>query len=235
MEGEKVELFPAESEAIAKSDVIINKKKPTVVLVVGMAGSGKSTLMQRLNIYCNEQKTKAYYINLDPAVKSVPFAANIDIRDTVNYKEVMQQYGLGPNGGIITSLNLFSTRFDQVLEILERRADDLDYIFIDTPGQIEVFTWSAGGQIIHELLASSFPTVVLYISDTVRSENPTTFMSNMLYACSVLYKSRLPMICVFNKIDVVSHEFAQGWIQDFESFQEVNYFYNIVLLLLLFI
>ena len=222
MEGEKVELFPAESEAIAKSDVIINKKKPTVVLVVGMAASGKSTLMQRLNIHCNEQKTKAYYINLDPAVKSVPFAANIDIRDTVNYKEVMQQYGLGPNGGIITSLNLFSTRFDQVLEILERRADDLDYIFIDTPGQIEVFTWSAGGQIIHELLASSFPTVVLYISDTVRSENPTTFMSNMLYACSVLYKSRLPMICVFNKIDVVSHDFAQGWIQDFESFQEVN-------------
>ena len=235
MEGEKVELFPAESEAIAKSDVSINKKKPTVVLVVGMAGSGKSTLMQRLNIHCNEQKTKAYYINLDPAVKSVPFAANIDIRDTVNYKEVMQQYGLGPNGGIITSLNLFSTRFDQVLEILERRADDLDYIFIDTPGQIEVFTWSAGGQIIHELLASSFPTVVLYISDTVRSENPTTFMSNMLYACSVLYKSRLPMICVFNKIDVVSHEFAQGWIQDFESFQEVNYLLNIAFILLLFI
>ena len=235
MEGEKVELFPAESEAITKSDVSINKKKPTVVLVVGMAGSGKSTLMQRLNIHCNEQKTKAYYINLDPAVKSVPFAANIDIRDTVNYKEVMQQYGLGPNGGIITSLNLFSTRFDQVLEILERRADDLDYIFIDTPGQIEVFTWSAGGQIIHELLASSFPTVVLYISDTVRSENPTTFMSNMLYACSVLYKSRLPMICVFNKIDVVSHEFAQGWIQDFESFQEVNYLLNIAFILLLFI
>ena len=235
MEGEKVELFPAQSETTTKSDVSINKKKPTVVLVVGMAGSGKSTLMQRLNIHCNEQKTKAYYINLDPAVKSVPFAANIDIRDTVNYKEVMQQYGLGPNGGIITSLNLFSTRFDQVLEILERRADDLDYIFIDTPGQIEVFTWSAGGQIIHELLASSFPTVVLYISDTVRSENPTTFMSNMLYACSVLYKSRLPMICVFNKIDVVSHEFAQGWIQDFESFQEVNYLLNIAFILLLFI
>lgn len=37
-----------------------------------------------------------------------------DIRDTVNYKEVMKQYGLGPNGGIVTSLNLFATRFDQV-------------------------------------------------------------------------------------------------------------------------
>ena len=38
----------------------------------------------------------------------------LDIRDTVKYKEVMKQYGLGPNGGIVTSLNLFATRFDQV-------------------------------------------------------------------------------------------------------------------------
>ena len=26
----------------------------------------------------------------------------------------MSRYGLGPNGGIVTSLNLFATRFDQV-------------------------------------------------------------------------------------------------------------------------
>jgi hypothetical protein len=32
----------------------------------------------------------------------------------VNYKNVMKQYGLGPNGGILTASNLFATRFDQV-------------------------------------------------------------------------------------------------------------------------
>lgn len=32
----------------------------------------------------------------------------------VNYKNVMKQYGLGPNGGILTACNLFATRFDQV-------------------------------------------------------------------------------------------------------------------------
>ena len=117
--------------------------------------------------------------------------------------------------------NRFATKFDQVLNILENRANSLDYVFLDTPGQIEVFTWSAGGQIIHELLASSFPTVILYVTDTVRSESPTTFMSNMLYACSVLYKSRLPMICVFNKIDISPCEFAEEWMRNFEMFQEV--------------
>ena len=29
------------------------------------------------------------------------------------YQEVMKQYNLGPNGGIVTSLNLFATKFDQ--------------------------------------------------------------------------------------------------------------------------
>ena len=48
----------------------------------------------------------------------------IDIRDTVNYKEVMKQYNLGPNGGIVTSLNLFATRFDQVMSIIDKRTDD---------------------------------------------------------------------------------------------------------------
>ena len=39
----------------------------------------------------------------------------------MNYKEVMKQYGLGPNGGIVTSLNLFSTRFDQVMNFIEKK------------------------------------------------------------------------------------------------------------------
>ncbi len=34
-------------------------------------------------------------------------------RAQVNYKNVMKQYNLGPNGGILTALNLFATRFDQ--------------------------------------------------------------------------------------------------------------------------
>jgi len=196
------------------------KKMPVVVLVIGMAGSGKTTVMHRINLYMNEHGLKGYFVNLDPAVRSVPFSANIDIRDTVDYKEVMKQYGLGPNGAILTSLNLFATRFDQVIGILERRSDDVDYIFIDTPGQIEVFTWSAGGQIIHELLASSFPTVVMYVSDTPRCASPTTFMSNMLYSCSILYKSKLPMVCAFNKTDVVGCAFATEWMNDFEAFND---------------
>ncbi|EEE58936.1 hypothetical protein OsJ_10603 [Oryza sativa Japonica Group] len=195
------------------------KKKPVIIIVIGMAGTGKTTFMHRLVCHTQASNMRGYVLNLDPAVMTLPFGANIDIRDTVRYKEVMKEYGLGPNGGILTSLNLFSTKFDEVISVIERRADQLDYVLVDTPGQIEIFTWSASGAIITEAFASTFPTVVAYVVDTPRSTSPVTFMSNMLYACSILYKTRLPMILTFNKVDVAKHEFALEWMEDFEAFQ----------------
>lgn len=87
-------------------------------------------------------------------------------------------------------------------------------------GQIEVFTWSASGTIITEALAAKYPTVVVYVMDSVRSTNPVTFMSNMLYACSILYKCKLPFVVAMNKIDIVSNKYAVEWMQDFEAFQD---------------
>ena len=236
---------------------------PICVLVVGMAGSGKTTLMSQLqestmpNDDDNDEEEDvdkatttteadasaaaheptastprsgsikdlpAYCINLDPATLDVPYGASIDIRDTVDYKQVMAQHNLGPNGAIMTSLNLYATKFDQVIGILEERADRNElsqYLLVDTPGQIEAFTWSASGQILSEALASTFPTVLVFVVDTVRcASSPNTFMSNMLYACSMYYRTRLPLVICFNKIDVVSHEFCMEWMRDFDAFQE---------------
>lgn len=116
----------------------------------------------------------------------------------------MKQYRLGPNGAIVTTLNLFSTKFDKVIELIDKGSDKHEYVIIDTPGQIEVFTWSASGSIITEALASQFPTIVVYVMDAVRSHNPVTFMSNMLYACSILYKTKLPFVVVMNKVSLLS-------------------------------
>ncbi|OJD38751.1 atp binding protein [Diplodia corticola] len=211
---------------------------PVSIVCVGMAGSGKTTFMQRINAHLHQKKEPPYVINLDPAVRNVPFDSNIDIRDSVNYREVMKQYNLGPNGGIITSLNLFATKIDQILALLEKRTapppppaegepaqqqqpqhKPIKNILVDTPGQIEVFVWSASGDILLGSLASSFPTVIAYVIDTPRTASTSTFMSNMLYACSILYKTKLPMILVMNKTDVKDAEFVKEWMTDFEAFQ----------------
>ncbi|KAF3069247.1 hypothetical protein V8C43DRAFT_293653 [Trichoderma afarasin] len=207
----------------------ISASSPPAIVCVGMAGSGKTTFMQRINAHLHSKNTPPYVINLDPAVLNVPFESNIDIRDSVNYEEVMKQYNLGPNGGILTSLNLFATKVDQIVNLLEKRSKPdpehperkpIDRILVDTPGQIEAFVWSASGTILLESLASSFPTVIAYIIDTPRTASTSTFMSNMLYACSILYKTKLPMILVFNKTDVKDASFAKEWMTDFEAFQE---------------
>jgi len=299
------------SNEAKQKNVKLHNVSPVCVIVVGMAGSGKTTLTAALQrslmppssssseeeeqeggggggeeeettegqekdgktATATEQEQEesdttktpvGYCLNLDPATKLVPFAASIDIRDTVNYKEVMKQHKLGPNGAIMTSLNLFSTKFDQVLSILEKRSfttktttpiettaatakaatakaatattttttttnqqkettiieKNLDYILVDTPGQIEVFTWSASGSIITSALSTSFPTVLAYVIDTPRCiSSLNTFISNMLYACSMHYKTHLPIVIVFSKVDVMSSNVCMEWMENYESFQ----------------
>lgn len=45
---------------------------------------------------------------------------------------------MGPNGAILTALNLFATRIDQLVELLESREEQVDTFLVDTPGQVEV-------------------------------------------------------------------------------------------------
>lgn len=229
---------PSDTSNTPKTDPAQRPHQPISIIALGMAGSGKSTFVSRLSSYLyarslpsgppgqeasttetNEKGKIPYIVNLDPAVREAPFGCNVDIRDTVDYPSVMQTYNLGPNGAILTSLNLFTTKFDQVLDLIQSRSKDLDHVLVDTPGQIEIFTWSASGTIITDALASAGPTVVVYVVDTPRCTAPATFMSNMLYACSILYKSRLPFVVVFNKTDVQSADFALEWMSDFEAFQ----------------
>lgn len=63
-------------------------KKPVCLIVLGMAGSGKTTFVQQLASKLFANKSPPYVVNLDPACREVPYPANIDIRDTVNYKVI---------------------------------------------------------------------------------------------------------------------------------------------------
>lgn len=47
--------------------------KPICLIVLGMAGSGKTSLVQRLS----RLEEKPYVLNLDPACLNLPYFANI--------------------------------------------------------------------------------------------------------------------------------------------------------------
>lgn len=69
-----------------------DKKKPMVIITIGMAGAGKSTFVNRITSHLSSGDKPPYVLNLDPAVAATAFEPNIDIRDTINYHEVMRQW-----------------------------------------------------------------------------------------------------------------------------------------------
>lgn len=68
------------SKVLSQNPMVIqaesNKKKPSCIIVLGMAGSGKTTFVQRL-VSVLYNVGKPYVINLDPACREVPYPANI--------------------------------------------------------------------------------------------------------------------------------------------------------------
>ena len=79
----------AKPEEGATGASLVRNKKPVCLIILGMAGSGKTTFVQQLTSRLHMNKTPPYVVNLDPACREVPYPANIDIRDTVNYKVLL--------------------------------------------------------------------------------------------------------------------------------------------------
>lgn len=202
----------------------------TVLIVLGMAGSGKSTFCHRLYSWLSEKNIKidsstglnseVCGINLDPAAANVKMPVHYDIRDTVPIDNLMQEKKLGPNGAILTALNLFITQIDTFIEqIVELRPK---YTVIDTPGQIEMFTTSVSGQILVKCLSQTkgIRVKMVYIVDGEKAQNPECFISNMLFATSIYYRFREKMLIVVNKSDIEGAERIKEWASNFDTFAE---------------
>jgi GTPase SAR1 and related small G proteins len=71
-----------------------------VVFFVGIAGSGKSTLVSALYNWMDEQGYDVAVVNLDPAAEYLPYVPDVDIRERINARKIMRQFKLGPNASI---------------------------------------------------------------------------------------------------------------------------------------
>ena len=123
-----------------------------IYIVSGLAGSGKTTLTAQFKEAATKAGKRVYIVNLDPAATATPYVVNLDIRDTVNYRRLMEDRKIGPNGAILLSLDMFLTKIHQLDSVLRTKCATNDYIIIDTPGQIEMFTISASGELFTKML-----------------------------------------------------------------------------------
>lgn len=198
-------------------------------LVLGMAGTGKTTLCHRLyntiTSFNFKQDTitglnqNIFSVNLDPAVLNPKMPLNEDIRDFFDVESVMKEYDLGPNGAVNTALNLFLLKVDSLFEKMKNHS----FVIIDTPGQIETFVWSSSGLVLIEALKALENTEVhiLYLIDTTFSENQEVFIANMLYAASISCRYGVQTKCLFNKIDASENmDKLKLWMTDYIAFRK---------------
>ena len=81
---------------------------------------------------------KASVANLDPANDRTGYPCALDIRDIITLDAVMDEEGLGPNGGVMYALEELEGNVEWLEEGLSRLGND--YVLFDCPGQVEMFT-----------------------------------------------------------------------------------------------
>ena len=82
---------------------------PYAQLVIGPAGSGKSTYCSNIQQHCHSIGRTIHVINLDPAADEFKYSVTSDVRDLINLDEVMEEEELGPNGALMFCICLLYT------------------------------------------------------------------------------------------------------------------------------
>ncbi|MEM3526658.1 MAG: ATP/GTP-binding protein, partial [Candidatus Jordarchaeaceae archaeon] len=160
---------------------------------VGTAGSGKSTLTKAYSDWLTGNDFNVVLVNLDPGVRRLPYPPDVDIRDYVNLEEIMDKYDLGPNGGLIASIDMMANFVDVFKEEIEELKPT--YVLVDTPGQLELFAFRSTGPLVTSAIGGE-ESCLIFLMDPLLSRSPSGFVSVLLLSVSVQYRFNLPQINV---------------------------------------
>jgi GTPase SAR1 family protein len=172
--------------------------------VVGTAGSGKSLLTASLEKYLVGSDLSVTVVNLDPGVDSPPYTSDVDIREYVDYGEVMSSFGLGPNGALVASLDMaVESAYDIRDEIIDT---ERDYVLVDCPGQMELFAYRNSGPLMVSNLRGDDPALSLYLLDSNIARTAVGYLSSTLLGISINIQFGIPQLNVLSKTDILAEQ-----------------------------
>ena len=197
------------------SQIFVSKKKKFnffkmttrfAQVLIGPAGSGKSTYIYRTAKYFETIKRIVHCVNLDPAADTLLYEPDIDIRNVINVQDVMKKMNYGPNGALIYCMEKITSRrsnwFDEAIG-----EHQYDYLLIDMPGQIELYShMSILPELMKVLVSKNYNVLLIYMMDAQFASDPAKFLSASLVALSTMTMLEMPHINVLSKCDLLTEE-----------------------------
>ena len=174
----------------------------TAQLVMGPAGSGKTTYCKTMQEHSVNLKRRINLVNLDPAADDFEYGPCIDIKELIDLNSVMTELGFGPNGGLMYCFDYLAENLEWLNEQLTDFEDD--NLIIDCPGQIELYIHSESMKKIIECFHSNgYLVVSLYLLDAGFLDDVSKFFSGTLSAMASMLQLPIPHLNVLTKMDLV--------------------------------
>lgn len=171
-------------------------------LIMGPAGAGKSTYCTAFQRHCDTISRTVHVANLDPAAESFEYTAAIDIRELITVNDVMEEFGFGPNGALVYSMEYLMSHAEWLQEALADYEDD--YILFDLPGQIELFSHiDVMVRLVKLLENMGYRMCAVYLLDSHFLEDPGKFVAGTLQALSAMIHISLPHVNLITKMDLL--------------------------------
>ncbi len=178
-------------------------EEAATVYFTGTAGAGKTRLVQAFAGWLKSAGYDPIVVNLDPGNESSELEPDIDIREWVRLPDVMEEYGLGPNGAQVAAADMIALKvFDLRQAIGELKAD---YVLVDTPGQVELFAFRESSKAIVDALSGD-RSAIAFLFDPSLARTAAGFVSLMMLSATVEFRFRLPMVPLLSKADVLTPE-----------------------------
>eukprot|EP01059_Diplonema_ambulator_P008215 TRINITY_DN17754_c0_g3_i2.p1 TRINITY_DN17754_c0_g3~~TRINITY_DN17754_c0_g3_i2.p1 ORF type:complete len:294 (+),score=66.52 TRINITY_DN17754_c0_g3_i2:52-882(+) len=171
-------------------------------LVMGPAGSGKSTYCRVMQEHGRQLGRTIHVLNMDPACEEFKYQASGDIRELITVDEVLDEQLLGPNGGLVYAM-------EYMLENnvwLEDQIDDFadDFIIMDLPGQIELFTHiQILPKMIQTLQSQGYIVGGVYLMDSsIVLADVNKYIASTISCLSAMMLLEIPHVNILSKMDL---------------------------------
>ncbi|KAF7895107.1 hypothetical protein EAF00_006921 [Botryotinia globosa] len=188
------------------------------VLVMGPAGAGKTTFCAGLINHLQNNRRSCFYINLDPAAETFSHEPDLDIKDLISLEDVMEEMGLGPNGGLIYCFEFLLENLDFLSEAIEPLTEEY-LIIIDMPGQIELYTHipilPALVKFLTKTGALDINLCAAYLLEATFVVDRAKFFAGTLSAMSAMIMLEVPHVNILSKMDLVKGQVAKRELKRF--------------------